>query len=176
MVQSLGERLIFAARRADGEDRAGGAPHHGLGDAADERVQPTDAAVRSHHDEVVAALSRDSDDLAQRIASLDSPRHTAADPRPRSFDRCVHFTLSSVLCDWGRGCCGADLEIVGCLDVEDVDGRSAVLCERYRLVERGNRGRRTVERNEQAADGLRHALDGCKPRARGVGSCRGQVG
>ena len=55
-------------RLAHGQDRARRRPHHPLGDAAHEEVRDTRSAMRSHHDEIRAAILGRRRDSRSRAA------------------------------------------------------------------------------------------------------------
>ena len=104
---------MLAVRSADGQHRTEAAPHDGLCHAAHESVQSTDAAVRSHHDEIELARPGDVEDLANWIAGVGPATQTFPEPAPGRVDSLVHGAFGLLPSARRRGGRGADFEPVG---------------------------------------------------------------
>ena len=86
------------------------------------------------------------------IAGVGAPAQALAESGLGGLDCLVHGAV--VLLPRARGCGGrgADLELVGRVHMEHIDGRLEVLGERDRLPEGRNRGRRAIHRHEDLLD------------------------
>src|SRR5262249_48932141 len=140
VVPALGERLVTVTRIPHGEHGARGVAHDALGDAAEHRVEPADPAVRAHHDQI-EPLARGLHDLREWIAVTRAPRHAIAERGARAADGLVHDAFDLVAS-------ARDHDIARGNDVEHFDLRIMVLGERQRVIERGERRCRTIERDE----------------------------
>src|SRR5205823_10852699 len=138
-VPALGERLIALARIADGEHGTWCVTHDAFGDAAEDRVKTTDPTMRTHHDQI-EAVPRDFDDAAHRIAVHGSSRRAVTETGPRLCERRLDRAL-------GLRANALHDDLAGRHDIEHHDRSSKVLGKGECMLERGERWRRTVDRD-----------------------------